>query len=128
VATATATALEPLTSNTGAPAGALSLYGSFQLVLAVAAARDNDRSQAHAHLDIARQVAARTGEDRDDYGTEFGPANVASHAVAVAVELGDAGHALDLARDIDASDLSPERRSRYLIDLAAANTMRRPDR
>ena len=37
------------------------------------------------------------GEDRDDYGTEFGPTNTALHAVAVAVELGDAGPALDLA-------------------------------
>ena len=88
VATATANALEPQISKTDAPAGALSLYGSFQLVLAIAAARDNDRSLAHAHLDTAREIAARTGEDRDDYGTEFGPANVAIHAVAVAVELG----------------------------------------
>jgi|ERR1022692_369471 hypothetical protein len=73
----------------------------------------------------ARHIAERTGEDRDDYGTEFGPANVAIHAVAVAVELGDAGHALDLARDVDITSLSPERQSRYLIDLAAAHAMRR---
>lgn len=125
VAAATASALEPQITKTDAPAGALPLYGSFQLVLAIAAARDNDRSQAHAHLDTAREIAARTGEGRDDYGTEFGPSNVAIHAVAVAVELGDAGHALDLARDIEPSDLSPERRSRYLIDLASAHAMRR---
>ena len=49
----------------------------------------------------------------------------AIHAVAIAVELGDAGHALDLAHGIDTSGLSPERQARYLIDLAAAHAMRR---
>jgi hypothetical protein len=74
---------------------------------------------------FARDIAERIGEDRDDYGTEFGPSNVAVHTVGVAVELGDAGHALDLASDVDVSSLSPERRSRYLIDLSAAHAMRR---
>jgi transcriptional regulator with XRE-family HTH domain len=124
VASATSQALESTIKN-DPPTEALSLYGAFQLVLAIAAARDNDRSQAHKHLDIARHIAERIGEDRDDYGTEFGPSNVAVHAVGVAVELGDAGHALDLARDVDAGNLSPERRSRYLIDLATAHAMRR---
>jgi transcriptional regulator with XRE-family HTH domain len=102
----------------------LSLYGACQLVLAIAAARDNDRGQAHEHLDQARKAADLLGEDRDDYGTEFGPTNVAIHTVAVAVDLGDAGQALDLAREIDVTALSPERQARYLIDLAAAHAMR----
>jgi hypothetical protein len=72
-----------------------------------------------------RPAHEKTGEDRYDDGTEFGPANVAIHAVAVAVELGDVGHALDLARDVDIRSLSPERQFRYLIDLAAAHAMRR---
>jgi tetratricopeptide (TPR) repeat protein len=75
----------------------LSLRGAFRLVLAIAAARDNERTRAYAYLDQARAIAAQIGEDRNDFGTEFGPANVGLHAVAVAVELGDAGHALDLA-------------------------------
>lgn len=103
----------------------LSLCGAFHLVLAIAAARDNDRAQAHKHLDQAREIADRIGEDRDDFGTEFGPTNVALHAVGVAVELGDAGQALDLARDIDPGRLSPERQARYDIDLAQAHAMRR---
>jgi len=103
----------------------LSLCGAFHLVLAIAAARDNDRAQAHEHLDQARTIAERIGEDRDDFGTEFGPTNVALHAVAVAVELGDAGQALDLAHDINAEGLSAERQARYDIDLAQAHAMRR---
>jgi outer membrane PBP1 activator LpoA protein len=47
------------------------------------------------------------------------------HAVAVAVELGDAGQALDLANAIDPAALSPERQARYSLDLAQAHAMRR---
>jgi hypothetical protein len=50
----------------------LSLRGAFRLVLAITAARDNDRSQAYAYLDRAREIAAQIGEDRNDFGTEFG--------------------------------------------------------
>jgi hypothetical protein len=103
----------------------LSLRGAFRLVLAIAAARDNERSQAHAYLDQARAIVSQIGQDRNDFGTEFGPANVGQHAVAVAVELGDAGLALDLAHEIDADRLSPERQARYSIDLALAHSMRR---
>jgi transcriptional regulator with XRE-family HTH domain len=103
----------------------LSLCGAFHLVLAIAAARDNDRLQAHEHLDHAQQIADRIGEDRNDFGTEFGPTNVALHAVAVAVELGDAGQALDLARRIEPERLSAERQARYSLDLAQAHAMRR---
>jgi tetratricopeptide (TPR) repeat protein len=102
-----------------------SLLGAFHLVLAVAAARDNDRAQAREHLQMADGCATEIGEDRNDYGTEFGPTNVALHAVGVAVELGDAGEALDLAARISPEQLSAERRARYLLDLAQAHAMRR---
>ena len=115
--------------NRRSPASAepevLSLYGASHLVLAVAAARDNRRSQAREHLDIARKIAGQLGQDRDDYGTEFGPTNVAVHAVDIAVELGDAGQAIELAEHTDAGSLSPERQARYLLDLAQAHAMRR---
>jgi transcriptional regulator with XRE-family HTH domain len=111
--------------DTDADIETLSLYGAFQLVLAIAAARENERTEAHKHLDTARDIAARVGEGRNDFGTEFGPTNVALHSVSVAVELGDAGQALELSQDVDATNLSPERQARYLIDLAAAHAMRR---
>lgn len=103
----------------------LSLRGAFRLVLAVAAARENDRTQAYAYLDQAREIASQLGEDRNDFGTEFGPTNAGLHAVSVAVELGDAGHALDLTHDIDPEQLPAERQERYSIDLALAHSMRR---
>ena len=104
---------------------ALSLWGSLHLQLAIAAARQNDADTAYTHLGLARTAADRLGEDRNDYETEFGPTNVELHAVAVAVELGDAGRALRNAEGLDASHLSPERQGRLLIDVARAHAQRR---
>ena len=70
-------------------------------------------------------MAARLNEGRNDYNTEFGPANVALHEIAVAVELGDAGRALRTAAAVDTTGLSPERRARMLIDVARAHAQRR---
>jgi transcriptional regulator with XRE-family HTH domain len=124
VANSIAQALEPKIAGTADPE-VLSLYGASHLVLAVAAARDNKRNEAHQHLDTARKISGQLGQDRDDYGTEFGPTNVAIHAVDIAVELGDAGQAIELAQHVDATSLSPERQARYLLDLAQAHAMRR---
>jgi hypothetical protein len=60
-----------------------------------------------------------------DFDTEFGPTNVQLHRVAVAIDLGDAGEAIDVARAIDASGLSPERQARLLVDVARAHAQRR---
>jgi hypothetical protein len=46
----------------------LSLCGAFHLVLAIAAARNNDRPLAHKHLGQAREIADRKGAYRDDFG------------------------------------------------------------
>jgi hypothetical protein len=61
-----ARALEPKITASGEPAG-LSLYEASHLALAVATARDNERGEAHEHLDTAR----KTAEDHD-YGNELG--------------------------------------------------------
>src|SRR5690606_1836397 len=50
---------------------------------------------------------------------------VSLHEVSVAVDLGDAGIALRAAATVDASDLSAERRGRFLIDVARAHLQRR---
>ncbi|MCW2890386.1 MAG: transcriptional regulator, family [Streptosporangiaceae bacterium] len=104
---------------------AMSLWGGLTLQRAVAASQINDANVAYGHLARAREVAARLGDGRNDYNTEFGPANVALHEIAVAVELGDAGQALRVASSVDASALSAERRARMLIDLARAHAQRR---
>ncbi len=104
---------------------AMSLWGALTLQRAVTASRVNEPDTAYRYLEQARQIAARVGEGRNDYDTEFGPANVALHEIAVAVELGDAGRALRTAATVDTIGLSPERRARMLIDVARAHAQRR---
>jgi len=104
---------------------AMSLRGGLTLQRAVIAARLNDPDAAYGHLERASQIAGRLGEGRNDYNTEFGPANVGLQEVAVAVELGDAGRALLAAAAVDAAGLSAERRARMLIDVARAHAQRR---
>ncbi|WP_424536806.1 helix-turn-helix domain-containing protein [Sphaerisporangium viridialbum] len=104
---------------------AMSLWGGLTLQRAVAASRLNEADTAYAHLARAREIAERLDEGRNDYNTEFGPANVALYEVAVAVELGDAGHALRVGATVDTSPLSSERRARLHVDLARAHAQRR---
>jgi hypothetical protein len=92
---------------------------------AIIAARKGDARTAYRNLDRARQMAARLGAGRNDYNTEFGPANVELFEIAVAVELGDAGRALRAAEAIDTAGLSSERRTRMLMDVARAHAQRR---
>src|SRR5262249_3682099 len=56
---------------------ALSLWGALTLQRAVVASRVNDPDAAYGHLERARHAAALLGEGRNDFNTEFGPANVA---------------------------------------------------
>lgn len=122
------TAVQALTAaDTHEPLGpeGLSVLGSLHLALALVYARARDRSGARAELEAARQVAARLGEDRNHFNLEFGPTNVEIQAVSTAVELGDAGEALDLGSNLNADELSPERRARLFMDLGRAHVQRR---
>ncbi|MGH3276346.1 MAG: hypothetical protein ACRDNZ_18715 [Streptosporangiaceae bacterium] len=103
----------------------MSLQGGLTLQRAVIAARVNDADTAYSQLEQAGRIAGGLGEGRNDYNTEFGPANVGLYEIAVAVELGDAGRALRVAATVDITGLSAERRARMLIDVARAHAQRR---
>jgi transcriptional regulator with XRE-family HTH domain len=122
-ALAAADALEPQVAT--GPPELVALWGALNQVGAVIATRANEEDIARERMRKAEEAAARLGEDRNDFETEFGPTNVALHAVAVAVELGDAGEALRRAAPVDASRLSVERRGRFLLDVARAYAQRR---
>jgi transcriptional regulator with XRE-family HTH domain len=122
-ALAAADALEPQVAS--GPPELVALWGALNQVGAVIATRANEEEIARQRMRKAEEAAARLGEDRNDFETEFGPTNVALHAVAVAVELGDAGEALRRAAPVDASRLSVERRGRFLLDVARAYAQRR---
>ncbi|MFI9309059.1 helix-turn-helix domain-containing protein [Streptomyces triculaminicus] len=117
--------LTPRCQEVSCPPEELSLLGAMNLVTAVINAREGNRSATHRHIEEARRIAAQLGEDRNDFDTEFGPTNVEIHAVSTAVDLGDAGLALDVAAEVNASALSPERQARFLLDVARAHAQRR---
>lgn len=125
---AAATALNTLARHAEAESTAaeeLSVVGSLHLALALVHARAGERSSARDQIDKARTVAARIGVERNDFHLEFGPTNVEVQAVSTAVDLGDAGEALDIARGLDVSGLSVERQARLLMDLGRAHVQRR---
>ena len=113
----------------GGDHGLISLVGSSALLLAILHARDANTDSAEQCLTVARRLAAVLGADRNYHDTEFGPANVAMHAVGVAVELGNGQQALDRAAHVrHAEQLSPERQARYLVDIARAHLLTRSGR
>jgi hypothetical protein len=118
-----AEALQPM-ADQGDPQ-AMSLWGGLNLQRAIVAAHVNDPDLAYSQLERVSQVAGRLGEGRNEYNTEFGPANVRLYEIAIAVELGDAGRALRAAAAVDTSGLSAERQARMLIDVARAHAQRR---
>jgi NAD(P)-dependent dehydrogenase (short-subunit alcohol dehydrogenase family) len=98
-----------------------SVYGSLLLRGALAAAQHDDRATAHEMLAEAAGTARRLGSDANLRGTAFGPVNTQMHQVNVAVTLGDAGTAIDLARQIDLRAVTiTERKASLLIDVARA--------
>ncbi|WP_405448738.1 helix-turn-helix transcriptional regulator [Streptomyces achromogenes] len=125
---AAAAALNTLTRHAEAestPPEELSVLGSLHLALALVHARAGERSAAREQIDKGRAVAARLGVERNDFNLEFGPTNVEVQAVSTAVDLGDAGEALDTAEGLDISVLSTERQARLLMDLGRAHVQRR---
>jgi transcriptional regulator with XRE-family HTH domain len=99
----------------------LSVYGALLLRGAVAAAQDDQRATAHELLDEADIAARRLGIDGNIRWTAFGPVNAQLHRVSIAVTLGDAGTAVDVARrvNLDAIEVT-ERKATLLIDTARA--------
>jgi len=99
----------------------LSVYGSLLLRGATAAARHDDRRRAYELLGEAEQTARRVGGDRNLRWTAFGPTNVSLHRVNIALTLGDAGTAIDVARTVDLGKIDvTERKASFLMDTARA--------
>ncbi|HEX5495293.1 MAG TPA: helix-turn-helix transcriptional regulator [Mycobacteriales bacterium] len=113
----TAASLEP--TMVRADRGRLSIYGLLLLKGSVAAARAGNRDRAARLLALADETARRLGADFNYHHTAFGPTSVRLYRVAVAVELGDGGVAVDEARKIVPSQIiARERSAHLLIDVA----------
>ncbi|MDA2809048.1 helix-turn-helix transcriptional regulator [Nocardiopsis sp. RSe5-2] len=99
----------------------LSVYGALLLSGSVAAAQREDRAQALILLEEAEDAGRRLGGDHNYQWTAFGPTNVLLHRVNAAVELGDAGSAIDYARRIDLDNIDvTERKAMLFVDASRA--------
>jgi len=102
----------------------LSVYGALLLRGAIAAAHTGNRHAIAELLDEADEAGRRMGHDGNHMWTAFGPNNVLCHRVNAALRLGDAGTAIDYARqvEIDALPIN-ERKATLLLDTARAFLM-----
>lgn len=108
---------------------ALCVQGNLRLRAAMLAART--RTGGKAAADEARsqwqeawETAESLGEDVQNYVMSFGPSNTLIHQVAMEVELGEYGQAIEKARRVRWPDafakLYPDRISHHYIDLGRA--------
>jgi hypothetical protein len=99
----------------------LSVYGSLLLRGAIAAAQADNRRTSYELLGEAEDAGNRLGQDLNLRWTAFGPTNAKLHRVNIAVTLGDAGTAIDVARTVDLGKVTvTERRASFLVDTARA--------
>ena len=107
----------------------LSVYGALHLAAVTAAAAGYDRTTTAVLLEKARSIADRTGE-ANHMGTAFGPVNVAIHAIAAHLQLGDARAAAETGEALNITAIPASlvgRRTQVSLDLARAYAIRRQD-
>lgn len=100
---------------------ALEVSGFLHLARAHHAAGLHDLATAEAHLGEADEIAARTGES-DAWDLVFGPRNVALWKMALQLDTGRAGDALETAQQITIADMPAVRQVYFYLDLARALT------
>ncbi|MGV9847340.1 helix-turn-helix domain-containing protein [Streptomyces sp. NPDC003442] len=106
----------------------IAMSGALHLVAVVAEARRRDWSAARDRLRNHARPAARSVGEGNVMWTVFGPTNVALHEVSIEMEAGDASEALQMADDVDASDLpSMERSFTFNLEVARCHHLRRED-
>jgi transcriptional regulator with XRE-family HTH domain len=106
----------------------LHAYGMLHLTAALNAAVAERRGDVEAHLVEARMAAGRAGDAPSFAHLSFSPTNVGFWEVAIAVELGDAGRAIEIGSRLRPERVeSPTRRAAYSADLARALHLARRD-
>ncbi|GAA4612819.1 helix-turn-helix transcriptional regulator [Actinoallomurus liliacearum] len=113
-------AAERLEPYVGSSRVASETYGMLHLSASLAAAAVNRPDLADDHFTEATRVAARVGE-HDDAWSAFGPTNVDIWGVAIAMEHGDYGKAVEVAKKVDPMRLlHRERQAVFYADTGRA--------
>jgi transcriptional regulator with XRE-family HTH domain len=109
----------------------LEMYGMLGLTAAhVVISAGGDPGDADARIAEAAQVAERLDDTSDTYGAyglAFSRANVAVWRVASAVERGEGGRAVAIARNLDVSSLPQTRQAAFWADAGRALAQVRRD-
>lgn len=115
--------IAPPTPHEGPPQES-SLCGTLLLQAALAAATCGDARSVGELTDQAAEMAERVGEHGEHHWIGFGPTVVELARVVAAVELGEAGAAVDrheqITRRAQWARLPPEHRAAHLVDAARA--------
>ncbi|MEO3926157.1 helix-turn-helix transcriptional regulator [Micromonosporaceae bacterium B7E4] len=109
---------DELQRHLSAPA-ALDLLGFLHLARAHHSAGLRDIAAAEEHLAEAARIADRTGET-DAWDMAWGPRNVALWQMALQLDTGRAGEAIETARGIRVADLPAVRQVYFYLDMARA--------
>lgn len=105
----------------GSGTGSTAVQGYVHLCGSIVSARGRNRDTAMEHLDEADRLAAQVYSESDEYGTLFGPQNVAIHRTAVELECGDPGRAARLGDNTQLTDeVAPPRQGHHWQDTARA--------
>jgi hypothetical protein len=106
---------------------AAEMYGALLLLAAFGAAALGEPGEAVARVVEADEVAARTG-DSDALTLSFGPTNVRLWRIAMEVDGGDPGRAVEVARSVDVSAIRrAERQAMFYADTGRALARLRRD-
>lgn len=115
-----ATEIQPLISNSTTAAA---VYTTLHMRAGTIAATLGDGMLSESHLGEAEEVASPLG-DGVVYETTVGPTNVMLYKLCAAVDLGNVGKALGVARDTHLpADMAKERRTHFWIDAARAHLL-----
>ncbi|MGH3769879.1 MAG: helix-turn-helix domain-containing protein [Pseudonocardiaceae bacterium] len=109
---------------------ALQACGELHLSAALAAGAQADHATAATHLEEASALAARMDTEVGDWGhLWFGPTNVGIWRTAVAVELGEHGQALEVAKTVHPELLpAPGHQARFWMSVGRALVAERKTR
>jgi len=118
-----------LASELDAP-GAVEMCGMLHLTAALSAAALRRPTESADHLAEAAELAERLDTDVSPFNnTFFGRVNIGFWRMALAVEAGDGGRAVEIARQVDPTLIpSPGRQAAYWTDLGRGLAMDRHTR